>query len=416
MNLFAGCSPEAQKEEGFVKEQRIAVYDDWLRELAEFLTEPLYRVDLSYEWNNSNGPMPPEKEWRDFLQRNGTWRDLPSSPPVAFLGFDLCSELGVAAGPLLNSAWIKRCADLGYGLLSYKTVRTRQYPSHPLPNILCLDSFQRIEPDLLPDHLFTLAQCPNQGEVTITNSFGIPSLEPEGAQGWMEDVGKAKSYLRPDQALVVSVVGTPPGGQEKVPLAVLAHDFATCAAMAAEAGADMIEANLSCPNVPGEEGDLYDNPDAVEAIARSIRRQVKQVPLGLKLGYLSDLNCLCEVALRAAHLVDFLTSLNSVKLTVKTPAGEPALDAKRSESGVCGYAIQDLALSNVREICRLREEHKLPLSVIGCGGISSPADVAKYLASGADAVEVATSAIWRPSLGVEWKAFQLDNRSQRLGS
>lgn len=383
------------------------MYENWLRSMSSLLAEPMYRLDWTYEQNKSTGPMPAETRFQCVLNQAGSWQSLPQSDTIHFLGFDLHSELGVAAGPLLDSAWIKRCADLGFGMLSYKTVRTREYPAHPLPNIVYLDAPRRLEPKRVLEYLVVSPNASSRRDVTITNSFGMPSLKPEGPEGWMNDVEIARSYLSPGQILVVSVVGTPPPGQENAPLEILANDYAACAAMAMEAGADIVEANLSCPNVTSKEGSLYDDPDAAETVARAIRRQIPDAPLGLKLGYFSNLQHLRDVVLRVASLVNILVSINSVKLTVKKPSDEPALGIERTESGVCGYAIRDLGLYNVQEICRIRKEHNLSLKVVGCGGCFIAEDIEEYLSIGADAVEVATGAIWRPSLGMEWKAHKV---------
>ncbi|HSG04992.1 MAG TPA: hypothetical protein VLB09_01205, partial [Nitrospiria bacterium] len=58
---------------------------------------PAYDIKKSYDWNYKNGPLfrgpyPPERSGK---------------PKFKFLGFELHSPLGIAAGPLLNSRWIK---------------------------------------------------------------------------------------------------------------------------------------------------------------------------------------------------------------------------------------------------------------------------------------------------------------------
>jgi dihydroorotate dehydrogenase (NAD+) catalytic subunit len=378
-------------------------YKTWLKEAYPLFSVPAYQINESYDLNKQTGPMPPERKFRSFLQQRGRWTDLPQPKAVSFLNFQLHSELGVAAGPLLDSAWVKRYADLGYAFLSYKTVRTRKYPSHRWPNIVCVNAPKQFLPDHLPATLVSLSDSKCEGHVTITNSFGMPSADPHGESGWMEDVRLAKSYLSPRQILVVSVVGTPIG---ETPLEKLAEDFALCASLAVEAGADIIEANLSCPNLASEEGSLYDSPEAAALVARTIRQYVPTTPLGLKLGYFSNLQLLREVVRQVSPFVDILVAINSVKFPVQKSSGQPALDKDRQDSGVCGYAIQELGLHNVRELCRLREQEHLNYEVIGCGGVFSVEDVAKYISAGANAVEVATAAFWHPLLSVEWNAHK----------
>jgi dihydroorotate dehydrogenase (NAD+) catalytic subunit len=378
-------------------------YETWLKKAYPLFSVPAYQIDESYDSNMWAGPKPPEREFKSFLQRHGSWRDLPQPKAVSFLNFQLHSELGVAAGPLLDSAWIKRYADLGYAILSYKTVRTQRYPSHRWPNIVRVNAPKQFLPHSLPAALISLPDTKCEGRVTITNSFGMPSADPYGENGWMEDVQLAKSYLSPGQILAVSVVGTPIG---EMPLEGVAEDFALCASLAVEAGADIIEANLSCPNVASGEGSLCYSPEAAALVARTIRQYVPKAPLALKLGYFLDLQLLDEVVREVSPSVDILVAINSVKFRVQKPSGQPALDKDRQESGVCGYAIQELGLHNVRELCRLREKEHLTYKVIGCGGVFSVEDVAKYILAGADAVEVATAALWHPLLSIEWNAHK----------
>ncbi len=383
--------------------ERSDKYDRWLKTLEEALDSPMYRVNNTYYQNLADGPTPPEETFQDIVARSVLWWEMPQDSPSRFLDLELHSKLGVAAGPLLDSRWIKRCADLGYGILSYKTVRTQKHPSHSIPNIVCLDVPRRLQPGANLSHLVAPITSSTRSSSTITNSFGIPSQDPVD---WMGDVEYAKTCLHPGQLLVVSVVGTPPSDSHKTDLETLAKDYARCGAMAQEAGADLVEANLSCPNTSGSEGDIYTNPQAAETVVRILRQQIPHTSLGLKLGYFDDLNRLRAVVLKVAPFVDFLVSVNAVKLTVKQPSGAPALDKDRIESGVCGYAIRDLGLYNVRAICQIRQEYRLPIKVIGCGGVMSVEDAKEYLEVGADAVETATAALWRPTLGMEWKINQ----------
>jgi hypothetical protein len=59
-------------------------------------------------------------------------------PPAPARLFDRVVEcpVGIAAGPLPNSKWIEAYARLGYGLLTYKTVRTVERAAFPAPNLV----------------------------------------------------------------------------------------------------------------------------------------------------------------------------------------------------------------------------------------------------------------------------------------
>lgn len=294
---------------------------------------------------------------------------VPQPESIRFLDFELCSRIGIAAGPILNSDWVRVYADLGYSVLTYKTVRTEAFPAYSWPNILYVDAPERLNPRALPGKLVASLIKSR----TITNSFGMPSVHP---RDWMPDVGKAKTYLHKGQILVVSVVGEDP------------EDFACCVKWAREAGADMVEVNLSCPNKPS----IYNKPMEVETTLKAIREKVPfGVPLALKMGYFYDLGLLKEVAATAGKWVDVFVAINGVKVPIETQF------PFRKESGICGWAIRDMGLYNVRELCRLG------YTVIGCGGIMSEEDVQEYLDAGAVLAEIATTAIFDPLLATRWK-------------
>jgi hypothetical protein len=85
--------------------------------------------------------------------------------------------------------------------------------------------------------------------------------------------------LADGQVLIVSVVASP---NPDSTLQDIAEDFAICARWAVEAGAHVIEANLSCPNVCSVEGSLYHDAVASRMIALRIRDSIHNVPLLLK--------------------------------------------------------------------------------------------------------------------------------------
>ena len=88
---------------------------------------PRYDITRSYEWNYENAPGPVDV---DVAPVDGQW---------SLCGHPLPSPLAIAAGPLLNGKWILYYASLGFDLLTYKTVRSRDWPCYDLPNLLPVD-------------------------------------------------------------------------------------------------------------------------------------------------------------------------------------------------------------------------------------------------------------------------------------
>src|SRR5262245_13541946 len=191
-----------------------------------------YDIRRTYDWNYANAPEPPRRV--HVPECPGHW---------TFCGLPIGSPLGVPAGPLLNSAWILYYAALGFDVLTYKTVRSIARASYDPPNLLPVTG-------VLPaDSAGTV--CPDSSRVPPESwaiSFGMPSKLPAI---WQADVEAARKSLPPEKLLVVSVVASPAPDWT---LDQIADDFAVCARRARDAGADAIEANLSCPNVSSQEG------------------------------------------------------------------------------------------------------------------------------------------------------------------
>ncbi len=345
-----------------------------------------YDLDRSYYENFQNGPR--------SLEGIPSWSPAPS---FSFLDFRLNSPLGIPAGLLLNAKWVELYASLGFDVLTYKTVRSRSYPVHPWPNCLFV-KVGMMEPRGLPPYVLAPRdwEPPSPKQVTITNSFGMPSLDPKG---WQEDVERAKGALREGQLLIVSVAGTFEDTQSK-----LVEDFVRVAAMAMEAGAPAVELNLSCPNVAGGEGAIYTDAELAGWVVREVKRVLNGVPLFIKVGFLLGEE-LRELMRSVAPWAEGLVGINSVALPVLDDEGVPPLGPGREVSGVCGWAIRRCGLAFVREATALKEREGYDLVICGCGGVMEPADVSEYMNEGVQVVFTCTGAMFNPYLALEYKGI-----------
>jgi dihydroorotate dehydrogenase (NAD+) catalytic subunit len=355
---------------------------------------PTYDITKSYEWNYRNGPLfrgpyPPARRPRRTAQ---------------LLDFELNSPIGIAAGPLLNSNWIRVYAKLGFDILSYKTVRTRKRPSNPKPNCVFVDTRGGLTDDRLSEKLEVMSAPPTDiREISITNSFGVPSRNPSV---WQEDVQRSKRFLVKGQVLVVSTLGS---SEYYSDAPSFIKDFARAAALAQEAGADIVELDLSCPNSNAAEGMVYQDPEFSGAISRAAKAEIGPVPLFIKLGNFWKRDQFDAVIKANAPHVEGIVGINTVKMTVLDRKGSPAVPG-RPESGVCGAGIKPSALQFVRWLLEERERNRYEFVVIGVGGIMTTDDIDTFLGLGADAVEVATSAMWDPYLACRYDLAEHEKR------
>ncbi len=348
--------------------------------------QPTYDISKSYDWNYENGPIFTDK--------------IPERvKPAKFFklwNFELNSPIGVPAGPLLNSNWIKLYAELGFDILVYKTIRTTYRECHPNPNCIYIQRKEQLKPEEAGQDLVgNFLQPEDVREITITNSFGVPSKE---AQEWMADVEKANSYLSQGQVMIVSINGTPGTGVD------LVSDYVRAAEMAKEAGAKIIEANYSCPNVCSGEGSIYADPEFSAKISREIKKALgSSVPFMIKLGNLTDKEKFREVIKNNAPFVDGISGINTVKMNVYNEAGEQALPGKgRLGSGLCGNIIRDIAQEFTADLVKIKKKNGFDFIICGVGGITTADHFAERLKGGADIAMSATGAMWNPFLASEF--------------
>ena len=352
------------------------------------LPPPIYDIRKSYDENYQFGPffsgIPP--------------KPIPSTQHTLFLGKTVSSRIGIPAGPLLNSRWIGFYARMGFDILTYKTVRSHYHPSYPNPNCLYVPYHKSFDLDDLTHPLIgTLAYNPGSlNDITITNSFGMPSQSPAV---WMEDVQKARELLSPGQVLVVSIVGTQQDDTD------LASDFVRTAKLAREAGADLIEVNFSCPNVKGKEGQLYQNPDASGAILKRLRKELgSDVSLIMKIGFIEDPVQIAALVDQTSPFLDAISAINTVTGQIINPEGHPALPGPgRERAGLCGGGIKPLSLRTIHSIRTAIGKQRKPITLIGVGGFNTVEDYPEFRDAGADFVMSATGAMWDPFLAYHVK-------------
>jgi dihydroorotate dehydrogenase len=348
------------------------------------IQQPIYDFKKSYQDNVKNGPQfnhpLPERTFPD----KSKWIDC--------LGFKVASPVGVPAGPLLNSDWTTLAAHLGFDIVTYKTIRSYAYPGHPLPNVIFVHSDKPYHPG---DTVTEEKESPqNMSQVAITNSFGMPSMSPEFLY---HDIKKAKNYLRHGQLLIVSVVGTPSDEID------LADDFIRTAKIAVQSGAQVLEANFSCPNVCSREGTLYNDPEQSYNVAHKLVKAVAPVPVLIKVGTYSSYEFQRKVLQQLARAgVRGVCGINSVSMKVINEQGQPALGKDRNTSGICGAPILNLALEFIQNARKIIDQDKLEIELFGCGGVSQPEDFDKHLEAGASITFTATGMMWDPYLAMRW--------------
>lgn len=353
------------------------------------MTSLFYNIRKTYDENCKLGPIGLRKLKKPVFKKQKN--------QYSFLGFPINFPFGIPAGPLLNSKFTNAAFDFGFSVCVYKTVRSEAFPCHPYPNVLYVNTPKNLHPQKIP-RLVVLDKNSNTGNFSITNSFGVPS---KAKSEWQKDVRRSLAYQKDGQLLILSFMGTVKKGQTQTEFI---QDFVKTAKLAKQTGVNVLEANLSCPNI-GNEGLVCYNLEATEKICKSIRKVIGKTPLILKVGYYKNDNDIERLAKIANKYANAISAINTLQVEVVDKKGIQALPGNnRLKSGVCGSAIKWAGIEMVKKLNKIRKAKKYKFEIIGVGGVMNVSDFLEYRRAGADLVMSATGAMWNPYLAYEiWK-------------
>lgn len=179
------------------------------------------------------------------------------------------------------------------------------------------------------------------------------------------------------------------------------EDYAQVVEKLADSPADMLEINVSCPNVSHGGMSVGTDPVALSRLIKHLRTLTDK-PMIVKLSpNVTDIVEIAHAAVDAgADALSLINTLVGMRIDINT--GKPII-ANRT-GGVSGPAIFPIALSFV-----WRVRQSIPdIPIIGIGGIDSGEKALEYLYAGANAVEVGAAALIDPTAPMR-VARELDN-------
>ncbi|GJL52130.1 dihydroorotate oxidase [Candidatus Nitrospira salsa] len=202
------------------------------------------------------------------------------------------------------------------------------------------------------------------------NSMGLPNL---GYQAYAQLIPDLRQYKKP---VVASIAGLKPA------------DFLEAVKAINVAKPDLMEINLSCPNIPGKPQIGYDFQASEELLMKI--RDLAVPPIGVKLPpYFDPVHheAMAEVLTRVG--VSFISVINSVGngLVLDAETETVVIKPKGGFGGLGGRIIKPVALANVRAFWKLVGEK---IQIIGTGGVETGQDIFEHLLCGASAVQIGT--------------------------
>ncbi len=171
------------------------------------------------------------------------------------------------------------------------------------------------------------------------------------------------------------------------------EDYCEVVERLADEPVDLLEINISCPNV--KEGGIAfgQNPKAVEAITKEVKKYAKQ-PVIMKLS--PNVTDITEMA-RAAEAggADILSLINTLT-GMKIDINRRTFALANKTGGMSGPCVKPVA---VRMVYQVAQAVNVP--IIGMGGISNAEDALEFILAGATAVSIGTANFANPYATVE---------------
>ena len=242
--------------------------------------------------------------------------------------------LGISAETLLE------VAEAGAGAVVTKSIGLKPNSGYPNPTVI-------------------------QVECGFLNAVGLPN---PGIHKFAEEIRKLKKLKVP---LIISIFGFSPS------------EYAEVASVAAEAGADALELNLSCPHVKGTGSEIGQDPGMIKLTVKAVKNRVNKPVFAKLTPNTAHIATLAEAAASAG--ADAITAINTVRaMAIDVETFRPIL-ANRF-GGLSGAAIKPIAIRCVYEIY---EAVNVP--IIGCGGIRTWKDAVEFMLAGASAIQVGSA-------------------------
>ncbi len=271
---------------------------------------------------------------------------------VKIAGIELKNPVMTASGTFGSGAEYSEFVDLNeLGAVVTKGVANVAWPGNPTPRIAEIHS-------------------------GMMNAIG---LQNPGMEVFCE---RDLPYLQQfDTKVIVNVCGHAP------------EEYLAVVERLVDEPADMLEINISCPNVNANFLAFGQDPKHVEALTAQIKKIAKQ-PVIMKLT--PNVTDIAEIARAAeaggADAVSLINTLTGMKIDIN----KRTFALANKTGGVSGPCVKPIA---VRMVYQVAQAVNIP--IIGMGGIQNAEDALEFIMAGATAVSIGTANFTNPYATVE---------------
>ena len=276
-----------------------------------------------------------------------------------FLNIRMKSPLVLASGILgLTASSMKRVVEFGAGAVTSKSFNLEWRKGHKNPSIIPF-------------------------EHGLLNAVGLSN------PGIDEMIKEIRLYREQcDAPIFASIFGR------------TIDEFAEVTQRTSEVEPDLIEVNVSCPNVHSDFGQPFGDscPDTAKVV-QIVKKHSGKIPVSIKLGpHGPGIGVLAKVC--EENGADAITAINTVGpgMLIDINVRKPVLSNKTG--GVSGPAILPVAVKSVYEVHR-----NVKIPIIGTGGVTKASDALQMILAGASTVGIGTAVYYE---GIE--VFEKINR------
>lgn len=278
---------------------------------------------------------------------------------IEFLGVKFENPFCLSSSPVGNCYdMCKKAYEVGWGGVVFKTIGPKSY------------FIDEVSPRF--DKL-------NKENTPFIGFKNMEQIAEHSLEENLRDLRKLKKEF-PNKVLIASIMGN----DEKT--------WEDLARMVEEAGADMIEMNLSCPQMTSHAmgSDVGSNPELCKKYCQAVKRGSKLPMMAKMTPNIGDMVPVALACLEGG--ADGISAINTIKsicnIDLDKKVGLPIVDGKSSISGYSGKAVKPVAL---RFLQQMRQDPRLKdLEISGIGGIETWEDAAEFILVGAKTLQVTT--------------------------
>lgn len=277
---------------------------------------------------------------------------------VEFLGVHFDNPFCLSSSPVGNCyEMCAKCFDEGWGGIVFKTIGPKHF---------------------LIDEVSPRFDALTKEGTPFVGFKNMEQIAEHSLEQNLADIKKLKENY-PDKVVIASIMGP------------TEEDWEELARLVTEAGADMIEMNLSCPQMTSHAmgSDVGTNPELCRAFCQAVKRGSKLPMMAKMTPNITDMVPVAKACLEGG--ADGIAAINTIKsicnVDLDRKIGLPIINGKSSISGYSGKAVKPVAL---RFIQQLRTGIK-DVAISGIGGIETWEDAAEFILLGSTTLQITTA-------------------------